>query len=124
MAYSKQTWDTTSYVNPTRMNHIEQGVYDASNLSENDHISKIRLSDSDFTYDDTYKFWNSNQTITEILQGKALIGFTPYPNYAAMLISAYNNNFGRLTVTTFNTTTGTVGTSSEGFILDVLVRNV
>lgn len=28
MAYSKQTWDTTSYVNPTRMNHIEQGIYD------------------------------------------------------------------------------------------------
>lgn len=30
MAYSKQTWDTNSYVNPTRMNHIEQGIYDAS----------------------------------------------------------------------------------------------
>ena len=33
MAYSKQTWDTTSYVNPTRMNHIEDGIY-ASSLSE------------------------------------------------------------------------------------------
>lgn len=31
MAYDKQTWDTTSYVNPTRMNHIEDGVYNASN---------------------------------------------------------------------------------------------
>ena len=30
MAYSKQTWDTTSYVNPTRMNHIEDGIYDVS----------------------------------------------------------------------------------------------
>lgn len=30
MAYSKQTWDTTSYVNPTRMNHIEDGIYDAT----------------------------------------------------------------------------------------------
>lgn len=30
MAYSKQTWDTTSYVNPTRMNHIEDGIYDNS----------------------------------------------------------------------------------------------
>ena len=29
MAYSKQTWDTTSYVNPTRMNHMEDGIYDA-----------------------------------------------------------------------------------------------
>ena len=32
MSYSKQTWDTTSYVNPTRMNYIEQGIYDASPL--------------------------------------------------------------------------------------------
>ncbi len=24
--YVKQTWDTTSYVNPTRMNHIESGI--------------------------------------------------------------------------------------------------
>ena len=31
MAYSKQTWDTTSYVNPKRMNHIEQGIYDVDN---------------------------------------------------------------------------------------------
>ena len=30
MAYSKQTWDTTSYVNPTRMNHIEGGIESAS----------------------------------------------------------------------------------------------
>lgn len=28
MSYSKQTWDTTSYVNPTRMNHIESGIAD------------------------------------------------------------------------------------------------
>lgn len=26
MAYEKQTWDTTSFVNPTRMNHIEEGI--------------------------------------------------------------------------------------------------
>ena len=26
MAYEKQTWDTTSFVNPTRMNHIEDGI--------------------------------------------------------------------------------------------------
>ena len=34
MAYSKQTWDTTSYVNPTRMNHIEQGIYDAQETAD------------------------------------------------------------------------------------------
>lgn len=26
MAYEKQQWDTTSFVNPTRMNHIEEGI--------------------------------------------------------------------------------------------------
>lgn len=31
MAYEKQTWDTTSFVNPTRMNHIEDGIESAHN---------------------------------------------------------------------------------------------
>lgn len=30
MSYTKQTWDTTSYVNPTRMNHIEDGIKENS----------------------------------------------------------------------------------------------
>lgn len=25
--YDKQSWNTNSYVNPTRMNHIEEGIY-------------------------------------------------------------------------------------------------
>lgn len=29
MAYEKQTWNTQSYVNPTRMNHIEDGIASA-----------------------------------------------------------------------------------------------
>lgn len=45
MAYSKQTWDTTSYVNPTRMNHIEQGIYDASNSAVYTTSDVINLSD-------------------------------------------------------------------------------
>ena len=35
-AYTKQTWDTTSVFNPTRMNHIEEGIYGAStNIADN-----------------------------------------------------------------------------------------
>ena len=45
MAYSKQIWDTTSYVNPTRMNHIEQGIYDASNSAAYTTSDVINLSD-------------------------------------------------------------------------------
>ena len=45
MAYSKQTWDTTSYVNPTRMNHIEQGIYDNStDISNNAYHLKYTES--------------------------------------------------------------------------------
>ena len=36
MAYSKQTWDTTSYVNPTRMNHIEDGIEAADSKTADD----------------------------------------------------------------------------------------
>ena len=43
MAYSKQTWDTTSYVNPTRMNHIEQGIYDASTATGTEYSSGVSV---------------------------------------------------------------------------------
>ena len=42
--YIKQIWDTTSYVNPTRMNHIEEGIYAVSNKVDN-------LSADDIPYD-------------------------------------------------------------------------
>ena len=46
MAYSKQTWDTTSYVNPTRMNHIEQGIADnAFESGSNSNGSWIKFAD-------------------------------------------------------------------------------
>lgn len=34
MVYEKQQWDTTSYINPTRMNHIEDGIKANSNEIE------------------------------------------------------------------------------------------
>lgn len=36
MAYDKQTWNTTSYVNPTRMNHIEDGIEAADSKTADD----------------------------------------------------------------------------------------
>ena len=45
MAYSKQTWDTTSYVNPTRMNHMENGIESASNSAVYKTSEEIKLSD-------------------------------------------------------------------------------
>lgn len=43
MAYSKQTWDTTSYVNPTRMNHIEDGIESASTATGTEYSSGVSV---------------------------------------------------------------------------------
>lgn len=45
MAYSKQTWDTTSYVNPTRMNHIEVGIESASTATGTEYSSGVSVKD-------------------------------------------------------------------------------
>lgn len=44
MAYEKQTWDTNSYVNPTRMNHIENGIKENS-----DNIDTLTQGASDMS---------------------------------------------------------------------------
>ena len=51
MSYSKQTWDTTSYFNPTRMNHIEDGIY-AVDTGKVDKVSGKGLSTNDYTTTD------------------------------------------------------------------------
>lgn len=45
MAYSKQTWDTSSYVNPTRMNHIEDGIESASTATGTAYDSNTSVKD-------------------------------------------------------------------------------
>lgn len=69
MAYSKQTWDTTSFVTPTKMNHIEDGI----EAVENEIPDEIKdLSDVDITtptngqilkYDSSASKWkNANES--------------------------------------------------------------
>lgn len=61
MAYSKQTWDTTSYVNPTRMNHIEDGIeaVDTKTADDIEYSSgvsvKDKIDDVDGKTDNTVK---------------------------------------------------------------------
>lgn len=62
MAYSKQTWDTTSYVNPTRMNHIEDGIASADLTSGgtiNGNLNINYPSPSTSNYDSTLTLGNS-----------------------------------------------------------------
>lgn len=39
--YVKQIWDTNSIFNPTRMNHIEDGIYDSATRAE--LLSKVNI---------------------------------------------------------------------------------
>lgn len=53
MAYTKQTWDTTSYVNPTRMNHIEDGIRGAVDWDSNKILGAKNLNARPYTHPDT-----------------------------------------------------------------------
>ena len=65
MAYSKQTWDTTSYVNPTRMNHIEQGIYDAQETADSkSNLITEKLLENHFI--STASTWDSVNLIGNI----------------------------------------------------------
>lgn len=64
MAYSKQTWDTTSYVNPTRMNHIEQGIEDANAILDRIAVLTGTLASNGFDTGNNYPTgFNNNNTI-------------------------------------------------------------
>ena len=97
MAYSKQTWDTTSYVNPTRMNHIEQGIYDASTATGTEYSSgvsvKQKIDDKGLCYRDmtisfdengSYRFDNDASLLAivgdanKIIRAEVLNGSTGY----------------------------------------------
>lgn len=41
MAYEKQTWDTTSFVNPTRMNHIENGIEGVQSACRTEALARM-----------------------------------------------------------------------------------
>ena len=92
MAYSKQTWDTTSYVNPTRMNHIEQGIYDVSTDILIEDISSL------FTYSAQYSIWATNQNALE-KSGYKFLGFyatATNTNSPAAPLTSYQNYYARI----------------------------
>lgn len=47
MSYTKQIWDTTSYVNPTRMNHIEDGIKGVEDMINSNIIVISHAEESD-----------------------------------------------------------------------------
>lgn len=74
MAYEKQQWDTTSFVNPTRMNHIEEGIKANSDevASLNNDLANTKKDVSDL---------NSNLTQTNQSLGE----YKFLPRYDAVI---------------------------------------
>ena len=107
MAYSKQTWDTTSYVNPTRMNHIEDGIagVDAKTASDIPYSGGVStkaqidkksgkliintLNSTSFSYDSSAKYWYSNNPITYYYGQRKVFGLYVRPSYEATCVNAY-----------------------------------
>ena len=117
MAYSKQTWDTTSYVNPTRMNHIEDGIYSAdtktaddipysSGVSVKTQIDKKAgkvvintLNSSSFSYDSSTHMWASNNPITYYYGQRKVLGMYVVPtSYLATMTSVFLSSSGIICV--------------------------
>lgn len=77
-AYTKQTWDTTSIFNPTRMNHIEEGIYGAStnivdNLTSTDATTALSAKQG--------KVLNDKLTVENISLTGVTWGITINSNY-------------------------------------------
>ena len=107
MAYSKQTWDTTSYVNPTRMNHIEDGIYSADTKTANDipyasgvsvktqidkkggKITEVNLQQGSFNYDSSSKMWVSKNPFSYYYGSRKIYSIDVKPGYAATVANAF-----------------------------------
>ena len=90
--YIKQIWDTTSYVNPTRMNHIEEGIYAVSDKVDN-------LDDSDVKHGDT----TVNSAINDLMSKVVFAG-------TATDIGAWSNNGGANI---------SIGTATKVFVISI-----
>lgn len=91
MAYSKQTWDTSSHVDPTRMNHIEDGIADNSFESgSNDNGRWIKFTDGTMICYKSIPFRNlAVNTAWGVLYESALLDLGDFPQtfYSAPYVS-------------------------------------
>lgn len=81
MAYSKQTWDTSSYVNPTRMNHIEDGIESASTATGTEYSSGVSVKDK---IDRMASNWTSIGNVG--IDGTVDISNTDYDVYSCTVV--------------------------------------
>lgn len=132
MAYSKQTWDTTSIFNPTRMNHIENGIESASTADGTEYSSGVSvktqidkkagklvintLNSTSFSYDSNAKYWYSNNSLSYYYGSRKVFGLYVRPSYEASSVNAYiRESDARIIVAGIVTTNMTVFDSQYTF---------
>ena len=127
MAYSKQTWDTNSIFNPTRMNHIEDGIESASTATGTEYSSGVSVKDKLDTINSTinsmpsfihdgiaqnetkeYTFSNGVRFGTVVITRGANAMYSLSNRGAFTLVNdssitlSYNQSTGKLTITNAN----------------------
>lgn len=91
MAYSKQTWDTTSYVNPTRMNHIEDGIASASTADGTDYSSGVSVKEAIDSKANSTRFVTTLLTYDSSTQRFKIPANTPLPpNRLSIVVRNYD----------------------------------
>ena len=133
-----QSWDTTSYVNPTRMNNIETnistlskatGIEYSSGVSIKEQIDKkggkifeANLNQNSFTYDSSTKMWVSNNPFSYYYGSRKIYSIDVKPGYAATLANAFIMGSGYIGVVGIATTNmavmGTGSTFMVHFVLE------
>ena len=123
MAYSKQTWDTTSYVNPTRMNHIEDGIAGvdtktasdipySSGVSVAEMIRVIPLTENISFTANTWTQGYFQVSANTCPTGYKVIGVYASDNYpwADLIFANYKEEMEYVGYMTYGTRTGTFST--------------
>ena len=85
MAYEKQTWNTQSYVNPTRMNHIEDGIADSVPSANFSYLGAKNLNAMPYyegNHTDNGVVWTVNDDGTVVANNKATGGTSNFVCHA------------------------------------------
>lgn len=86
-------------------------------------ITEIQLtSAADFTYASQYKFWQSNNLVSQILNGKTLIGTVISSGLANVVMSCVKDGFGKLSVSGIDVSSMTATTDQQGFTVSLFVK--
>lgn len=101
MSYTKQTWDTTSYVNPTRMNHIEDGI-----KANSDVLDAIKTETVSATITANANSWGSSAISPTIPTGYHIKSISAYSTHLALAGTSVAFSGGTYQIYAYNIATG------------------